>query len=81
MHSKGNYSRNKKITYGLGKNICKWWDSQGVTFQNIQAAHADSILENKPIKKMGRGPKQTLLQRRYTDGQQTHEEMLNITTY
>ena len=28
---------------------------------------------------MGRRPKQTFLQRRHTDGQQTHERMLNIT--
>ena len=27
---------------------------------------------------MGRRPKQTLCQRRYTDGQQTHEKILNI---
>ena len=30
---------------------------------------------------MGRSPKQTLFQGRYTDGQQTHEKMLNITNY
>ena len=30
---------------------------------------------------MGRRPKQTFLQRRYTDGQQAHEKMLNITNY
>ena len=30
---------------------------------------------------MGRGSKQTLLQRRHTDGQQAHEKMLNITNY
>ena len=65
----------------MEENNFKWSSWQKSSLQNIQAAHADSILENKPIKKMGRGPKQTLLQRRYTDGQQTHEEMLNITTY
>ena len=27
---------------------------------------------------MGRGPVQTFFQRRHTDGQQTHENMLNI---
>ena len=26
---------------------------------------------------MGKGPEQTFFQRRYTDGQQTHEKMLN----
>ena len=30
---------------------------------------------------MGRGSKQTFLQRRHTDGQQTHEKMLNVTHY
>ena len=30
---------------------------------------------------MGGRPKQTFLQRRHTDGQQTHEKMLNITNY
>ena len=29
-------------------------------------------------KKMGRRPKQIFLQRRYTDGQQTHENILNL---
>ena len=36
---------------------------------------------NNLIRKMGRRPKQTFLQRRYTDGQQAHEKMLNIANY
>ena len=36
---------------------------------------------NDPIKKMGQRSKQTFLQRRHTDGKQTHEKMLNITHY
>ena len=35
----------------------------------------------KPSQKTGRRPKQTFFQRRYTDGQQAHEKMLNITNY
>ena len=31
--------------------------------------------------KMGRSPKQTLFQGRYTDGQQTHKMMLNTAHY
>jgi len=31
--------------------------------------------------KSGERPKQTFLQKRHTDGQQTHEKMLNITHY
>ena len=30
---------------------------------------------------MGRKPKQTFVERRHTDGQQTHEKMLNIVHY
>ena len=30
---------------------------------------------------MGRRPKQTFLQRRYTDGLEAHEKMLSITNY
>ena len=36
---------------------------------------------NDPIQKMGQRTKQTFLQRRHTDGQQTHEKMFNITHY
>ena len=30
---------------------------------------------------MGKRPEQTFLQKRYTDGQQAHENMLKITDY
>ena len=36
---------------------------------------------NNPIKKMGQRTKQTFLQRRHTDGQQTHEKMINFDHY
>ena len=36
---------------------------------------------NDPIKKMGRGPEQTLLPRGHTNGQQIFEKMLNIASY
>ena len=36
-------------------------------------------IRKQASQKMGRGPEQTLLQRRHTDGQQTHEKMHNIT--
>ena len=36
---------------------------------------------NNPIKKMGRRPKATFLQRRHIDGQKTNEKMLQITHY
>ena len=46
---------------------------------DLQAAHAAQYQKNKQANpKMGRRPKQTFLQRRYTDSQQTLERMLNI---
>ena len=48
----------------------------------IQAAHTTQCQKNKqPNQKVGKRPKQTFLQRRHTDGQQTHEKMLNIAHY
>ena len=45
-------------------------------------AHAAQYQKTKqPNTKMGRRPKKTFLQRRYTDFQQTHERMLNITNH
>ena len=39
MHSKGNHRQNKTTTYELEENICKWYDQQGINFQNIQMAY------------------------------------------
>ena len=53
-----------------------------INFQNIQTANATQYQKNKqPNQKVGKSPKQTFLQRRHTDGSQTHEKMLNITHY
>ena len=53
-----------------------------INFQNIQAAHTTQCQKNKqPNQKVGKRPKQTFLQRRDTDGKQTHEKMLNIAHY
>ena len=30
LHSKGNHKQNEKTAYGLGENICKWCDPQGL---------------------------------------------------
>ena len=39
LHSKGSHKQNEKTVCGLGENICKRHDQQGLNFQNIQAAH------------------------------------------
>ena len=47
-----------------------------------KSAHTTQYQKNKqPNQKVEKRPKQTFLQRRHTDGQHTHEKMLNITQY
>ena len=40
-------------TYGLGENICKWWNQQGLNFQNIQTAQLQfsNKKTNNPVEK------------------------------
>ena len=39
LHSKGNHKQNEKTTYGMGENISKQCNQQGLNFQNMQTAH------------------------------------------
>ena len=52
----------------------KW---QRINLQNVQAAQ----YQKKNNQNLSGRPKQTFLQRRHTDGQQTHEKMLNLAHY
>ena len=46
-----------------------------MNFQNIQAAHTTQYQKSKqPNQKVGKGPEETFLQRRHTDGLQAHED-------
>ena len=67
----------------MGKNICKCCDQQGISIQNLPTAYAIQYQKNNPIKKkkMHRRLKETFFQRRCTDGQESHEKMLNVTSY
>ena len=38
------------MTYGMGENICKWYDWQKVNIQNIKAAHITQYQKQNPIK-------------------------------
>jgi len=52
LHSKGNHKENKtKITYGMGGNICKQCDQEGLNFQNIQTALSTTKKANNPTAK------------------------------
>ena len=46
-----------------------------------QFIHLNNRIKQQLNQKMGRRPKQTFLQRRHTDGQETPEKVLNITNY
>ena len=72
---------NKKTTYRMGENIRKQRSQPGLNFQNVQIVHKTQQQKVNPIKKRPEDIKQTFLQRRNTDGQQTHEKMLNIVNY
>ena len=39
LYSMGNHQQNKKITYGIGGNICQWYDQQWVNIQNNQTVY------------------------------------------
>ena len=57
-------------------------NQQGLNLQNIQMTYTTQQQKSQQLNgKMGRRPEETFLQRRYTDGQQLHEKMLNITNY
>ena len=75
----------------MEENMHKQSDQQGINLQNIQKTLEAQYQKNKqPNQNMGKRSKQTLLQRRHTDGQtppqnqnknETHEKMLNNTNY
>ena len=83
LHSKGNHiknNNNKKSAYGIGENICKQCDRQGLTLKNIQIAHTTSHRKtNNPIKKWAEDFNRHFCKEDiHIDGQQAHEKMLNI---
>ena len=51
--------------------MCKWSNQQRINLQNIHTDHSAPYKKpNSPIKKkIGWWPKQTFIQRRYTDAQ------------
>jgi len=56
----------------MGENNSKSNNRQRSNFQNVQAAHTTQCQKNKqPNQKVGKRPKQTFLQRRYTERRST----------
>ena len=76
LQSKGNHQQNEKTTNGLGENICKGHNGQGVDFQNIQIAH--SINNNNKITQSKKWAEDLNRQFSKDQGQQAYEKMLII---
>ena len=70
MHNKGNYKQGEKTILRMGENNSKGNNGQIINFQNIQAAHTIQYQKSKqPNQKVGKGPEETFLQRKYVTGQ------------
>ena len=54
---------------------------QGLIFKTYKQLIKLNIKNKQPNQKMGRRSQQAFFQRRHTDGQQAHENMLNITNH
>ena len=66
----------------MGENSSNNATDKGLTCKIYkQLIQLNGKKANDPMEKMGKRPEQTFLQRRYADGQQAHEKMLNITDY
>ena len=61
----------------MAENANKQCNQHGISLQILQTAYVVQYFLKS--QKMSRRPKHTFLQRRHTDGQQAHEQMLNIT--
>ena len=79
--TKGTISKVKREPSEWEKIIANEATDKELILKNIQAAHASQFQKNKTNQKMGQRTKQTFLQRRHIDGQQTHEKMLNISNH
>ena len=68
MHSKGNYNQDEKTTLLTGENNSKGSNWSIINLKNIQATYTTPYQKGKqPNQEVGKGPEETVLQRRHTD--------------
>ena len=69
MYSKGNYKQGEKTALRMEENNANETTDKGLISKIYeQLIQLNSRKTNNPIKKVGKRPKQTFLQSRYTDG-------------
>ena len=82
MHSKGNHKHDEKTTLEWEKIFANEATDKGLISKIYKQLILLKNQKNKqPNTKMGRRPKETFLQRRYTDCKETDERMLNTTNH
>ena len=65
----------------MGKIVPDDATDKGLISKIYKKTYTLNSNKKQPNGKMGKRPEQTFLQGRYTDGQQTHAKLLNITDY
>ena len=74
--------QHKKTAHRIRAHICKWRNEQQIQLPNLSTPSAALYPQIKqPHQNMGRRSQQTILQRRHTDGQKTHDTMPKVTHY
>ena len=74
LHSKENHKQNEKTDCGLGENICKQYDWQGLNFQNMQTVHTAQLQKTPKQPNPKNGQKRRNLKQKQTNkknGQKT----------